>query len=80
MQLGEEGEDDQIEEKLGGSNVLCCSLLLSALEGGRALEHWVFSQDLVMPALLSSHFLLISQSSSPAECRPWLLQAPVAGL
>ena len=40
----------------------------------------VFSQDLVMPALLSSHFLLISKSSLPAECCPWLLLSPVAGL
>ena len=62
--------------ELGLSPSLCA---LCASEGGPSLTQ-VFSQDLVMPALLSSHFLLISKSSLPAECCPWLLLSPVAGL
>ena len=73
--------DHQIEEKLEEREVaLMCSVALCSVHSRVALWHLlVFSQDLVMP-VLSSHFLLISESSSPAECRPWLLLAPVAGL
>ena len=75
------GETSTIMPKRGetGNWVSPPLCALCASEGGPSLTQ-VFSQDLVMPALLSSHFLLISKSSLPAECCPWLLLSPVAGL
>ena len=61
--------------------LLTCSVALQCIGGCRSdTGSGGFLPGPGHARALSSHFLLISQSSSPAECRPWLLQAPVAGL